>query len=472
MSAPLILRNVEIDGRAGLDLRIDGGLVAQIGRRLGPCADEIDGRGGALIPGLADHHIHLFALAAEANSVALADLTSPAQLRARITAATAALPAGAWLRATGYHERIAGDLTRQDLDALAPRHRLRLQHQTGSLWMLNSAALSAIGADAGPPSVERDAHGAPTGRIWRGDAWLRAQLGPEPPPLAPIGRRLAAYGITALTDASVTTDAAAADALAAAHLAGDLPQHLTLMSGGALSAPPDSAFAVGPVKVLLDDHALPDFDDFTHRIAQARAWGRAVAVHCVTAAELALTLAAFDAAGARPGDRIEHGGVIPADAIAHIRALGLAVVTQPAFVRERGDRYLAEVDPTDQPDLYRCASLRAAGVPVASSSDAPYAAPDPWLGIAAAADRTTAAGHPLGLGERIAPADALSLYLGSPPDPGGPARRVAVGAPADLCLLAVPLAEALRAPSADLVRATLIGGRVVHDLAGTAAKAR
>lgn len=463
MTTSLLIRNVEIGGRAGLDVRIEDGRISEIGARLGRCADDIDGRGGGLIPGLHDHHIHLFALAAQASSVALDDLTSADQLRARIQAATAALPAAAWLRATGYHERIAGDLGRHELDALAPRHRLRIQHQTGSLWMLNSAALAAARAADSPPCVERDGRGEPTGRIWRGDDWLRGRLGDEPPALAPIGRRLAAYGITGLTDASVTTDGAAAGLLATAHRAGDLPQRLTLMSGGALDAPADGAFGVGPVKVLLDDHALPDFDDFTRRIAEARVWGRAVAVHCVTAAELALTLAAFDAAGARPGDRIEHGGVIPAEAIAHIRALGLTVVTQPAFVRERGDRYLGRVDPAEQPDLYRCASLIAAGVPVAASSDAPYATPDPWLGVAAAADRKTASGQALGLGERVAPADALRLYLGSATDPGGPARRIEVGAPANLCLLAAPLREALRYPSAQSVRATLIGGRIVHE---------
>jgi hypothetical protein len=45
---------------------------------------------------------------------------------------------------------------------------------------------------------------------------------------------------------------------------------------------------------------------------------------------------------------------------------------------------------------------------------------------------------------------------------GRPAdRRVAAGSPADLVLLRVPLAEALAAPSADLVAATLIDGAVV-----------
>jgi len=458
------LRGVEVGGRR-VDVRLADGRIAAIAPRLPHGGDEIDGRGGALIPGLADHHIHLFALAAQRDSVTLDDVGSAYELQRRIAAATAARPAGAWVRATGYHERMAGELDAVGLDALAPRHPLRVQHQTGGLWVLNIAALAAVGADDGPACVERSPDGRPTGRIWRGDAWLRERIGAEPPPLAPIGRQLSAYGITQLTDASVTTDADAAARLAGAQRAGDLPQRLTLMSGASLTAPADGAFAVGPVKVLLDDHALIELDDFTGRIVGARRQGRAVAVHCVTAGELALTLAAFESAGSRPGDRIEHGGVIPPAAISQIRTLGLTVVTQPAFVAERGDRYLAEVDPAEQADLYRCASLRAAGVPVAGSSDAPYASPDPWTGIAAAVARQTAGGATLGGGERVGAAEALAMYLGAADAAGGPSRRIEVGAPADLCLLKTPLADALETLATDLVRATLIAGRVVYAAA-------
>jgi len=454
----LTLRNVEVEGRDGLDVRIEGGRIVEIGARLAR-GDDIDGRGGALIPGLADHHIHLFALAAREASVVLDDVRDAATLVERVRAGSWLRP-GSWVRATGYHERMAGELSRQELDALAPHFPLRIQHQTGALWMLNSQALALVAADDGPPCVERGADGGPTGRIWRGDAWLRERLGAEPPPLRPIGAQLARFGVTHLTDASVTTDAAAAARLADARRVMDLQQHLMLMSGEPLEAPDDGAFAVGPVKVLLDDHALPDLDDFIARIGQARLWGRAVAVHCVTAGELALTLAAFGAAGARTGDRIEHGGVIPTEAISQLRALGLIVVTQSAFVRERGDRYLAEVDPAEQPDLYRHASLKAEGVQLAGSSDAPYATPDPWVGIAAAMDRFTLAGRSLGPFEGLRPHEALGLYLGDLKDPAGPPRRVAEGAAADLCLLRTPLAQALRRPTSDLVRATFIGGPV------------
>jgi len=462
MSA-LIIRNAEVDGRAGQDVRIEAGRIREVGPRLPSGGAALDARGAALIPGLADHHIHLMATAARAGSVILDDAADAADLAARLHAAAVSAPPDGWVRATGYHERIAGLLSRDDLDRMVSDRPVRVQDRTGGLWMLNSAALARLGNGDAPEGLERDAHGRPTGRLWRGDAWLQARIGRTPPDLATLGAALAAHGVTAATDASVTTDQAAADALADAVRAGDLPMRLLLMSGGPIAAPADGAIRVGPLKVLLDDRDLIPLEDFTARIALARRLRRAVAVHCVTAGELALTLAALDAAGAQAGDRIEHGGVIPAEAIADLRRLRLVVVTQPGFVFERGDRYLAEVDAAEQADLYRCASLIAAGVPVAASSDAPYSAPDPWAAMRAAITRRTRAGRTVAGGERVEPAAALALWLGAPEAPGGPPRRVAPGAAADLCLLKAPLAEALDALTPDLVAATLVDGRLTFE---------
>jgi hypothetical protein len=61
----------------------------------------------------------------------------------------------------------------------------------------------------------------------------------------------------------------------------------------------------------------------------------------------------------------------------------------------------------------------------------------------------------------VSPARALALWLGRPDDPGAPPRRVAVGEPADLCLLHAPLADVLSAPRAEAVAATLVAGAPV-----------
>jgi predicted amidohydrolase YtcJ len=60
-----------------------------------------------------------------------------------------------------------------------------------------------------------------------------------------------------------------------------------------------------------------------------------------------------------------------------VKQLGLTVVTRPVFIRERGDQYAQHGSPLDRGGLYRCASLIAAGAPVAGSSDALYGSADP-----------------------------------------------------------------------------------------------
>lgn len=455
----LLIRRVTVEGNAGQDVRVREGRIVEIGVRLGGREPVLEGRNGWLIPGLIDHHIHLLGWAAMRRSIDLGGISGGERGLGR---ALGAAPGVGWIRAVGYHDALCGPLDRDRLDRLVPNRPVRVQYATGSLWVLNSAALDQVLADQPPPDcVETDPSGRPTGRLWRGDAWLRGRLAEQPPSLSDVGACLAACGVTGVTDASASTGPAGAALLADAVRSGDLPQRLMLMSAGPLTEPADGACVVGPVKVLLDEHDLPDFDNLAVRFEAARRQGRRVAVHCVTATELALTLAAFETFGAWPGDRIEHGGVIPREAIATLARLGLTVVTQPAFVAERGDRYLAEVDPADQGDLYRCRSLVRCGVRVAASSDAPYASADPWAAMRAAVRRRTLDGHLLGEDERLTALAALGLYQGSFDDPGGPRRRVIIGGVADLCLLDTPPHEAMFVDAP--VAATVIAGQVAYS---------
>lgn len=467
MSGELLLRDVEVGGRR-VDVRVRDAEVAEVAPGLRPAtagAVVVEGRGGALLPGLHDHHVHLLATAAARASVAVgpADVGDAAGFAAALRGAAAARPPGCWVRAVGYDESVAGDLDRDRLDALVPDRPVRVQHRTGARWVLNSAAIADAGLEgADHPGVERDGTGRPTGRVDRADAWLRRRL-PEvgPPDLAPVGAELARYGVTGVTDATPYDDPEDLAALAAAACA--LPQRLVVTGGPALAATPAPPGAErGPVKLVLDDARDPDLDALVAGIAAAHDAGRSVAVHCVTRAALALALAAWAAAGSRPGDRVEHGSVVPPEAAGRLADLGLTVVTQPALVHERGDRYLADVDPDDRPHLYPCRRLLDAGVEVAAGSDAPYGGTDPWAAMRAAVERRTRSGAPLGPDEAVTPAQALALWLGAPLRPGGPPRRVAPGAPADLCLLHGPPPRTADDLTAAAVRLTVVAGRVVH----------
>jgi predicted amidohydrolase YtcJ len=462
-----LLRGAEVHGCARVDVRIAAGVIAEIGRELpaGEREEVIDTRGGALLPGLCDHHLHLHAMAAASASVQCGPpaVTTPAALAAALSDTPS--DGDGWVRGIGYSEDVAGLLDAAGLDRLHRDRPVRLQHRSGALWIVNTAGARALRlAEAEDPGIERDGQARPTGRLWRADGWLRSRLPrSRPPDLRAVGTRLALLGITHVTDATPDLDDVAIGALHTAMDSGALPQHVQLLGvppGWAAPAGPRSP-AAGPFKIIIDDAALPAIDTLTERIRAVHDGGRAVAVHCVTREALVLLLAALDEAGTRPGDRIEHAALVPAGLISRLRSLGLTVVTQPGFLTWRGDDYRRDLPAAEHADLYRARSLADAGVGCAISSDAPYGTVDPWAVINAAVHRCTPSGQVVGPAERFTPGQALAGYLRPPDVHNAAPRRVAAGSPADLVLLRVPLAEALAAPSADLVAATLIGGAIV-----------
>src|SRR3546814_466699 len=70
-AGPVLIRNAEVWGAGFRDVRIQGNRIAATGT-LTPRPHEtvVDAHGGALLPGLHDHHIHLAALAANKASIA------------------------------------------------------------------------------------------------------------------------------------------------------------------------------------------------------------------------------------------------------------------------------------------------------------------------------------------------------------------------------------------------------------------
>lgn len=459
----LTIVNAEIGGRGPLDLRVVDGRVQALGARLDRGRQElvIDAGGAAVLPGLHDHHLHLFALAAVDASVACGP--SAVQTADALRHALSRGAPGEWVRGIGYHASVAGDLDRRTLDALVPDRPVRVQHRSGMLWIVNSAAVDRLALDGADVSgVERDEHGRPTGRLYRLDGWIRARLGEAAlPSLRAVGRRLANVGVTGMTDATPSNGPEELRVLLAALDAGELPQRLVVMGGAALPQVEHPRAARGPVKVLLDEHALPAIEEVQETIAVAHRSDRAVAVHCVTRATLVFAATALREAGARPGDRIEHASVAPPGVVELLATLPVTVVTQPTFVVERGDAYLREVPTDEQPWLYRGRGFLDVGIPLAAGSDAPFGNLNPWIGMQAAVDRRTRGGAVLAPNEQLTPEEAFALFSTPLEAPAASPRRLEVGAPADLIVLDRPWAEARRALAEVAVRTTVCTGRVV-----------
>jgi predicted amidohydrolase YtcJ len=449
----MLIANAEIDGKPPVGVRIARGVVAEIGA-LAPHPGEpvLDANGGALLPGLHDHHLHLLSLAASLHSVQCGPpaVTNEPELAAALRAHA---PIDGWVRGIGYHESVAGELDRDRLDRYVPDVPVRVQHRSGRLWILNTAALDRLAGHALP----RD------GRLYDSDATLRTLIGSTLPPVRAVSERLAACGVTGVTDMTHTNTNDTLRLFGGLLRDGRMLQRLRVAGTPALDRAFDTRrLRVGATKVHLHETSLPPFDALCRTIADSHANERVVAIHCVTETELVFAVEAFRAAAPLHGDRIEHASVTPPALIESIRELGLVVVTQPNFVLERGDAYLADLPAEMHADLYRCASFIRRGIPLAGGTDAPFGGADPWCAMRAAVSRQTAHGVLLGADEALSPEQALSLFTGALESPPVP-RRIAIGEDADLCLLDRPWVEARSVLSRDCVRATFVAGESIFD---------
>ncbi|WP_435769647.1 amidohydrolase family protein [Nocardioides sp. SYSU DS0651] len=441
---PLLLRGALLDGRL-VDCRLADGVVAELAPRLEPHPGEpvLEAGGGALLPGLHDHHVHVLAAAAARASLDLRGGPLPAADAS--LGGPAAADDGGWLRVVGLGD---DDATRADLDAVWPGRPVRAQHRSGALWVLSSAAIEELGDHL----TEEERR---TGRVWRERGrWEGALAALDlTAQLTEVGTAYARWGVTGLTDATPDLEPSALATVRAA-----VPQRVCSLGPGVRAL---------PRKVLVTDHDDDAWPRLRAGVAAARAEGRPVALHAVSATALALVLAVLDEVGVVPGDRVEHAAVCDDRTADRLAELGLVVVTQPSVAARRGAAMLEEAEPAERPWLWRVRGLVERGVPVVLSSDAPYGDPDPWTTIRLAASAGPGPGSPWLGDESIDPGVALRSYLTSPADPAGAVRRVEPGAPADLCLLDSPLSEVLDRVVAGAtespVRATFVGGARVDQ---------
>jgi predicted amidohydrolase YtcJ len=427
----VLLDGTETDIRAAERIVEVGDLTPNKGEQV------LDAAGGTVIPGLHDHHVHLRSAAAALTSARV----GPGEVQGREDLARAlagaAVGSDGWIRAVGYHEAVAGPLDRNVLDEVWPHVPVRVQHRSGVLWTLNSAGLARVGLTDHPDGRLRSAD-----RTWS-DALQRDESG-----LADVSRRLSRYGVTGVTDATPDFEVSDIVKLIEAHRRGELAQRVHCLAPG---------------KRILHDADL-DLDELIAWMAERHAADAPVAVHCVTTAQLVVTLSAMRAAGTHPQDRIEHAAMVPDDSVSELKGLDVTVVTQPNFVAERGDQYLTDVPAAEHRELWRVASLLKAGVKVALSTDMPFGDGDPWATMRAAVHRTTATGALLSPDEGVSARDALTMFFGTSDNPAE-ARRIQRSQPGDLCVLAAPPKVVLNEFDAQMVAATVVAGETVFERA-------
>jgi hypothetical protein len=524
--ADLLLTNARVltmEGRQPLAeaVAVQGETIVAVGSALeiaglkGARTRVIDCQGLTLLPGFIDAHCHLLALAGSLTGIdchpenvpSIVELKQAVQQQARRT------PPGHWIRGYGYDEVSLTERrhpNRFDLDEVAPRHPVRLDHRSGHATVLNTLGLGLAGihrgtADPVEGMIKRgEGSSEPSGVLLEMSTFLRERLGPSRDKaefdagIARANRMLLEYGVTSVQDAGPGNDLARWSTFRDLIKSERLQSRVTMMAGatqmdecvtaGMGWGVGDDRLRLGHAKIMLTlttGSLHPNVGELQQLVAAAHRGRFPVAVHAVEAEAVAAavqvireeprTVAAQDQPlGVKlPPDRIEHCSECPPELIAQVKKSGAAVVTQPGFIYWNGDSYLERVEPGLLPHLYAIGALTRDHVPVGFGSDAPVIDPDPWAAIYAAVTRLTRKGSWLPEGEKdrrgqqVSVIDALRMYTtGGAWADGSQARKgsIRAGKLADLVLVdADPTRVAPSGLKSIKAVLTIIGGKVVWN---------
>jgi predicted amidohydrolase YtcJ len=312
-------------------------------------------------------------------------------------------------------------------------------------------------------------------------------------------RHFASLGITSCAEAS--TDATSFAALLEADRGGRLPIRVTglftysgatgLLADGRPAGVESDFLRIGGVKIWADGGMssrtaavdepyldppgemgmlIYDEETLTSMIGRCEEAGFQVAIHAQGERAIRTVLAAFARASA-PGNplrhRIEHGGAFTPELRDIAATQGIHVVSQPGFLSQLGEGFLAAFGPERSRYLYPFASLQRAGIVVAGSSDAPVIDASPFFAMRDAIERRTQAGRAIAADETITAAQALDLYTRHAAFVGGQEDRIGtleVGKQADFVVVdRSPLDIPAASIAETTVHRTVVAGRVVFD---------
>ena len=337
----------------------------------------VDCGGGTLLPGFHDAHIHLLAYASSLSAVDCrpSSVSSIADIGHAVTRRASVTPVGEWIRAWGYDETSLAERrhpTRRDLDEFAPRHPLRLDHRSGHACVLNSLALERVGIGMSfsePPgaTVARELDsGEPSGLLFEMEDYLDGKI-PQPSrerieaSLKRASENLLAHGVTSVQDATHVNSVGRWEFLDGLSDSIDPIPRITLMPGyrhlnefaerGLRFGACGPRLRLGHAKIMVtasSGRQTPDERELRRMIAECVEAGFPVAVHAV---ESHVVRSVAEALSAVPGShsfgaphRVEHASECPPDALRSVARSAAMVVTQPGFIHQNGDRYLATVE--------------------------------------------------------------------------------------------------------------------------------
>lgn len=542
--APLIYANCRVLTMARKQMQADAFVVigerfafvgsrAEAKRRF-PLAEEVDLGGRHVIPGLIESHAHPDM---EANLVtewacfSYPKFRSKAEVLDCIAREAGKLPAGAYVKGYGYDDvKLGGYPTLAELDAAAPATPVFILRTDGHVGLANSLALKQHklfepGSDDHLKfgSVDRDAHGRPTGLLRETAAEMIGNPLQESVTYENLKRGLemvfdeyASKGVTSVHN-SLTTELAYR-AYQEMSRKGDLSIRVGVILSGRDGDFIDRVIASGTGNYFGDDSVriigvewcpdcstsgrtaayhepyvgtpiegepvpnygmlLHDVDEFAGYVAKAHKAGFVVCADGVGDRGIDFVLDGYEKAlTALPREdhrfRVEHCCYVTPKILERLKRLKVIASSATGFAYDLGDAYIRNRGEEAMRWMWPHRTLNDNGVVAPGHSDAPICQVNPFRGMYAIVARKTDSGQSLDAAEAVSNVEALNCYTYLAAYAGREEKvkgTIEAGKLADFAVIDRDLATG--APEellGTVVLATYLGGRRIYAAGGGAA---
>ncbi len=425
------------DGTSAEALLARDGRIAAVGRAADLAkdagrAERVDLRGGLMVPGWGDAHVHFVWWAQQMRRIDVSATSSIDEALAIVEAHARSLPDGRWILGGRFDKNRWGRWpTARELDRVTHGHPAALRSRDGHARWLNSRGLESAGISRGTPApaggaIEIDASGDPTGVLKENANALVDRVLPQPDAderyeHAVAGQRAAwERGVTAIGNLDNFAGTIPLEAFERMRDRGELGIRVhqglpfarvdEAIALGLRTGFGDEWLRIGPLKIFTDGAlgsqtaALEEpYEGSADRgiltieperlndvVARAAAAGIAVAIHAIgdRAVHAALdAIAPTRATAPQLRQKIEHIQLVREDDIGRFGELGVIASMQPIHAtsdRDLADRYWGR---RRTRRAYPWRTIREQGGMLAFGSDAPVEPIDPLLGIHAAVTR-------------------------------------------------------------------------------------
>ncbi len=506
------------DGRSAEALLARDGRVAAVGgakelRRDAPDAELVDLRGGLMVPGWVDAHVHFIWWALQMSELDLRDTPTIDVALTRIAERARQLPDGAWLIGGRFDKNVWGRWpTASELDRVTGGHPAALRSRDGhSRWLNTEALLRAnVTRDTAAPAggaILRDPRGEPTGILQENANGLVDAVVPPPDDhemlaAARLGQKEAwRRGIVGFETLDAFRDRFPLAMFERIHAAGELGLRASVglprlkldeaLSLGLRTGFGDEWLRIGHLKIFTDgalgsqtaaleepyagtqDRGILTIEplELKELVSKAAACGIAVAIHAIgdRAVHVALdAIAPTRRTAPQLRQKVEHVQLVREDDLGRFASLGVVASMQPIHAtsdRDLADRYWGG-DRVKR--AYPWRTFIASGAILAFGSDAPVEPIDPLLGIhAAVARRRPGDADAWTPEQRLSLDEALAGYASGAAYALRREREAGTLAVGMLCDAAVVDRDLARVPEEEIatatVRATITGGTVRHE---------